>query len=52
MSFGPRGPVQPAPSDRSLVRFPDGSDSDNLCRDFTLSALPTPGAPNTVPVVN
>ena len=33
---------------RSLVRYPDGADTDNLCRDFRLSILSTPGYPNTV----
>ena len=33
---------------RSLVRYPDGADTDMLCRDFQLSSLPTPGSANTV----
>ena len=31
---------------RSLVRFPDGADSDSLCEDFRLSEQPTPGKAN------
>jgi len=31
---------------RSLVRLPDGADTDNLCEDFRLSAQPTPGERN------
>ena len=31
---------------RSLVRFPDGADTDVLCEDFRLSEAPTPGQPN------
>ena len=33
-------------ADRSLVRFPDGADTDVLCEDFRLSETPTPGLPN------
>ena len=29
-----------------LVRMPDGTDTDQLCADFSLSTLPTPGGPN------
>ena len=35
-----------APGPQSLVRLPDGSDTDNLCEDFRLSARPTPGEGN------
>ena len=39
--------LQPAGgSPRSLVRVPDGADTDLLCRDFTLSENPTPGEAN------
>ncbi len=31
---------------RSLVRFPDGADTDSLCEDFRLSEQPTPGKAN------
>ena len=31
---------------QSLVRVPDGADTDNLCEDFRLSNLPTPGGKN------
>jgi len=31
---------------RSVARFPDGRDEDNLCTDFRMSNTPTPGAPN------
>ena len=41
--FGSREPLL-AP--RSLVRFPDGNDTDNLSRDFRTSDNPTPGAKN------
>ena len=34
---------------RSLVRFPDGADTDVLCEDFRLSEEPTPGKPNRLP---
>ena len=30
----------------SLVRVPDGADTDNLCKDFHLSGQPTPGGEN------
>ena len=33
---------------KSMVRFPDGADADALCRDFSVSGLPTPGAANSV----
>ncbi|MBR5724594.1 MAG: lamin tail domain-containing protein [Bacteroidales bacterium] len=29
-----------------LVRWPDGADTDNLCEDFRLASVPTPGKPN------
>ena len=35
-----------APGPRSLVRLPDGADTDNLCEDFRLSDQPTPGWKN------
>ena len=31
---------------QSLVRVPDGADTDNLCEDFRLSGFPTPGGKN------
>jgi len=49
-SFGPGGSISTPALYRSLVRIPDGADSDNLCRDFSLSTLPTPGMANTVEV--
>ncbi|MBR3012864.1 MAG: lamin tail domain-containing protein [Bacteroidales bacterium] len=47
-SFGPGGSISAPTLYRSLVRYPDGSDTDNLCRDFRLCSLPTPGMANTV----
>ena len=38
-----------APGLQSLVRMPDGADSDNLCVDFRLSGEPTPGWKNSLP---
>ena len=38
-----------APGLQSLVRMPDGADSDNLCADFRLSGEPTPGWKNSLP---
>jgi len=35
-----------APGPQSLVRFPDGTDTDVLCEDFRLSPHPTPGQAN------
>ena len=35
-----------AKGDRSLVRIPDGADSDVLCEDFRLSEQPSPGMAN------
>ncbi|MBP5537650.1 MAG: lamin tail domain-containing protein [Bacteroidales bacterium] len=35
---------------KSLVRFPDGKDADVLCKDFSITGLPTPGTANTVAV--
>jgi hypothetical protein len=35
-----------APGPRSLVRLPDGADTDTLCEDFRLSDQPTPGGKN------
>ena len=46
-SFRP-GASESLPLYRSLVRYPDGADTDNLCRDFRLSSLPTPGSTNGV----
>ncbi|MFC0506423.1 arabinofuranosidase catalytic domain-containing protein [Micromonospora costi] len=31
---------------RSNARWPDGSDTDSLCRDFVTTTVPTPGAAN------
>ena len=39
---------EPAKANRSLVRIPDGADSDVLCEDFRLSDSPTPGRANSV----
>ena len=33
-------------TNRSLGRFPDGRDADNLCTDFRIQPAATPGAPN------
>ncbi|MEZ4472827.1 MAG: lamin tail domain-containing protein [bacterium] len=41
---GMAGPTDPG--EGSLVRCPDGSDSDDNAADFVLVAAPTPGAPN------
>ena len=41
-----RNPELAKTPDRSLVRFPDGADTDVLCEDFRLSETPTPGGPN------
>jgi hypothetical protein len=35
-----------APGPQSLVRLPDGADTDTLCEDFRLSDQPTPGGKN------
>ena len=35
-----------APGPQSLVRLPDGTDTDTLCEDFRLSDQPTPGGKN------
>jgi hypothetical protein len=43
---GGRGAAAAPAPNRSLGRFPDGRDEDNLCTDFRLSNTPTPGAPN------
>ena len=36
-----------APGPQSLIRLPDGADTDNLCEDFRLSDQPTPGGKNS-----
>ena len=41
-----RNPELAKAADRSLVRFPDGADTDVLCEDFRLSTQPTPGTAN------
>ena len=41
-----RNPELAKAAERSLVRFPDGADTDVLCEDFRLSDQPTPGQPN------
>ena len=41
-----RNPELAKASNRSLIRFPDGADTDVLCEDFRLSEQPTPGLPN------
>ena len=33
----------------SLVRFPDGSDTDDANTDWSFSSIPTPGIPNPIP---
>lgn len=38
----PVGPIIP----KSLARIPDGTDTDSLSKDFTISEIPTPGLPN------
>ncbi|MBQ2104702.1 MAG: hypothetical protein II478_06010, partial [Bacteroidales bacterium] len=43
----PAPPAETGPG-RSMVRFPDGTDADALCRDFMVSSTPTPGAANSV----
>ena len=43
-----RNPELAKAADRSLVRFPDGADTDVLCEDFRLSSRPTPGTANIV----
>jgi hypothetical protein len=35
-----------APGPQSLIRLPDGADTDNLCEDFRLTDQPTPGRKN------
>ena len=35
-----------APGPQSLIRLPDGADTDNLCEDFRLTDQPTPGGKN------
>ena len=37
-----------APGPQSLVRLPDGADTDSLSDDFRLSSNPTPGGKNSV----
>lgn len=50
-SFGPFSPTAPVfVPEKSLVRIPDGSDIDALCKDFRITELPTPGAANTIPI--
>ena len=44
-----RNPELAKTASRSLVRFPDGADTDVLCEDFHLSEHPTPGAANVLP---
>ena len=34
------------PDGKSILRVPDGKDTDNLCSDFTVSEHPTPGETN------
>lgn len=41
-----RGGPMPEIKSTSLVRKPDGNDTDNLCKDFTGSYTPTPGEKN------
>jgi hypothetical protein len=43
---GGRGSAAAPVPNRSVGRFPDGRDEDNLCTDFRMSNTPTPGAPN------
>ena len=30
----------------SLIRYPDGKDDDQLCKDWSITTAPTPGSPN------
>ena len=41
-----RNPELAKAQTRSLIRFPDGADTDSLCEDFRLSEQPTPGKAN------
>ena len=41
-----RNPALAKAADRSLIRWPDGADTDVLSEDFQLSEQPTPGSPN------
>ena len=43
-----RNPELAKSASRSLVRLPDGADTDNLCEDFRLSEQPTPGEKNSL----
>jgi hypothetical protein len=44
---GAVGCIAPAPgAGQSVVRYPDGTDTDSNCADFTTSATPTPGGVN------
>lgn len=46
-AFGPRALQVVVPA-HSLVRIPDGEDTDNLSIDFKCSENPTPGLPNSL----
>ena len=41
-----RNPALAKAADRSLIRWPDGADTDVLSEDFQLSEQPTPGSAN------
>ena len=43
-----RNPELAKAAPRSLIRFPDGADTDVLCEDFRLTDRPTPGAANVI----
>ena len=43
-----RNPELAKAAERSLIRWPDGADTDVLCEDFRLSSRPTPGEANRV----
>ncbi|MBR5706475.1 MAG: hypothetical protein IKX55_02765, partial [Bacteroidaceae bacterium] len=40
--FGAAAPAAPS----SLMRYPDGKDDDQLCKDWSITTAPTPGSPN------
>ena len=43
-----RNPELAKVAPRSLIRFPDGADTDSLCEDFRLTDHPTPGTANVI----
>ena len=40
-----RNPNMPQPP-VCIMRYPDGADADQLCKDFRQDNVPTPGGPN------